>query len=1484
MSTRTDVLDDEKMSRMPDREIDKEKEEDRNSKEVGKMSEKEILSQSAKIIDDDKRDLITDSKSRCILERAEQIQREMLSECKERYAEKFSQIDLSKSNDKSVSQAAKLTIEIQRLESNIERIEKKLNPWTQKTHDVKNETREELKSRVEKDRVITSSGKIEVSPTYIDKISKSRNSSEKSAELVLDVVKYQSVTGMSLSNQAKTALSQLNVKSTDDRKVPKYELEKIVTSKHPEAIRTFYEMGLRIGNEKLRPEQLNNVCRALKEADTRDGRIEVLNRMLSGRIQNVRMTDKDIEKLARSCDSSAREKTQKLERIERTVEKQSLKSELLKEPEKTQEKIADLLVKSTEKQNYDSLREIQKESQRMLEREPEKERKPAELSQDDIRTILLGNAPENLLVASKLGIKFPDGIKLDEEKFQRTVDSFRDTKEKSDVIKLALFSQTLYSERDDSKKVVIGKDEERKTVEKLLDVKLNDRLSFKQKSTILNREMSKEEDRKDIDKKDDIRLDLRGMDAKEAAIAVSRYLGQVCARQTSTSEHGFTGFELRDNSYKRTDVLEQLREARQVIREEKIDIRSMDAKDVALRDRDFINIVNRDPQLLVDIQRLGIPITKSGYINEERLQEKIDKALEYSKMEAQSKDGLFSSNDRVAIIASSWARDNDHHVTLSNSINMNNSRDNDYVKNMAIKFASLDILLRDGEQKHRQNFTISSVRNEHNEALDRYRTTETRFSRELEVSERKIDLLKENGKLLSPHHSELKREVERMFYDEKSRTPSTYDGFDKDMVLSRNFPDYLRCIAELRRESEDKHNFNRAQEITADLYSPPEIWKDIIWKTESKIPVPIPEHISLYGGFKDSMVFLKSEKIDKLSNMMPDEREDRTPFYKPVNENGSLVNNVDITDRLVLLDACCIDIKDALTNWTYTGSNPLMIDARQEILDRSTELQDYLERLFDTRNPLDDRVDAEIVRDYFNGIKYESMTKLDSERDHDPINLSTASNAQLLDYISRVDRQPETEVYKIVETPDHDRVILTKLDEEKTREYIMEKFEGYLNTSWDNCLKMNIPSIGDYERDRQDLSQFERLQRGEGEIKFDDYYKLSVLDNSSTSQLIEPFKLDDSMSALRAASQAGMNISIGTNDRELRPSIVISADNVNKYTLATFHDIQKDGVEVDPSYIEANKIMCQYSSALSEIAKSKDSSEIMDIYRTVSSQVDFFLRSEEYLEKIYHTPNGKEIADDLERCREFFISRVEQYIDINPINIDEQYRDIEYEDVRTSSPALEIDNYPIWTATNMIEIDYERLNIVPELKDYYDGILSIEDEARNEFNTMFPGNDEFSLVYDFKSSQAVIVDSEDSSIIYATFGEDKDGNPSFIPSFDYGEEKGMLMLDFQSSLTELFERVQEYKQEFISEISDREQESQRSIVNTELYSKSVAEITRKIDERDEEIDEARDHAIEHLVLREILDEIKDPHTIATVSSLTISEDEITELLYQIATN
>ena len=444
----------------------------------------------------------------------------------------------------------------------------------------------------------------------------------------------------------------------------------------------------------------------------------------------------------------------------------------------------------------------------------------------------------------------------------------------------------------------------------------------------------------------------------------------------------------------------------------------------------------------------------------------------------------------------------------------------------------------------------------------------------------------------------------------------------------------------------------------------------------------------------------------------------------------------------------------------------------------------------------------------------------------------------------------------------------------------------------------DVPNVDIISKENEIIDRMKSV-----EVPHSDYYRIDVLDNK---QPVLTFNIEDTEKMIERSSElstAGISFRIELPTEESRFGR-IEFFNLNKYNVSSiseelydtlssarndsgisFSDIRPvDNLEV---YREANNLITQYTTALREISESTDSSRILEIYNSISQPIDYFFSSEAFLDKIYHTSVGQSVSEDLFACRDAFNSLVSQYIEINPLNYNESYNDdnyYNYVEDRNSSLHDELSELQIWTAIDMLEVDADRLEIAPELREYYEEIVKIENEIESYLIENNPDMEEYRFSFDFKTNQAVITDRDDFSVVYATFERNEEREDIFVPNFEHGEDRGMLMLDYQRDLTELYDRVDSYRERFIDDIKQKEEESQRGIVNTSLYEHSVEDILSKIDSKDIDADDARSLAREHLVLREILTELNNPHDFATINTLTIDETEVTNLLYQIATN
>ena len=337
--------------------VDKEdKKEERPVEKEDKKIEKDV---------DDKRQK---EHERCVLEAALKIQQQKDVEIRQQLGHYIQKIEHNPEKG-DVKKAAELKSQHDSLRDEIRRIQKTLNPEIDhaKKESSRYEKSKDIVERVERETIMKDKdGRIYIKPSVLEE---AKMDKEKAVQTALDIVKYQAITGSRISDDTKKDISKLEIKKLDE-KVEKFELERIASSKHPEAIRTFYEFGLRVGDERPKSMQIDNMVKIAKampkieikgkEVIDREGHRELVNKLFEGKIQNIKMDEKQVQKSA--------EKFSELGRISRDTSK---KIDDVRNPEKKEPEKDNKPVEKEEK--IKDTKEVEKDEKKEPEREEKKE-------------------------------------------------------------------------------------------------------------------------------------------------------------------------------------------------------------------------------------------------------------------------------------------------------------------------------------------------------------------------------------------------------------------------------------------------------------------------------------------------------------------------------------------------------------------------------------------------------------------------------------------------------------------------------------------------------------------------------------------------------------------------------------------------------------------------------------------------------------------------------------------------------------------------------------------------------------------------------------------------------------------------------------------------------------------------------------------------------------------------------------------------------
>lgn len=538
-------------------------------------------------------------------------------------------------------------------------------------------------------------------PDVITKTSKVKDKRASDAkEIVLEVVKYQALTGRKIDDITRQDISRFELSKRDDRNVPKRELEKIAAGKDPTAIRTFYESGLRIGKEAPKPIEVNNTVKILQNIPRTNigGRIEVVDRLLQGKISKETLNDDKIKKAAEEIGRVGQDKYERKEIVDKEIQRLDVrhaidvKYELLKNPLKTNEKVVSLLL-SNEKYNVQSLKEIVVMSKNMpldkdnrtsdrTNRKTEVQEK-YQLKDTELRQLIVGKNPEALLRENFIGlnIQMPNGYNIDFNKYKEALDTIRTTNEKDDRIKLAIVSDAFYRTTIDKKEGketiqtnIIGTYAERQQIERIKN-------SGKESIKNIDREATKEERDKALVKAERDALKKEIEERKPDKDNINNFKPPYFTRQMGDDRVakmvGNYLIELTSrDDYTRKIGSQRINEIRENINKEGLLIKDLYNYQRTVPDSAIVKISSKDPQLLLDLQKCGFLLNRNGGVNEEKLQNTINvmKALPADK-----------EVERVAVFYTSLITDKNGIINIKNPVNMMDKEKNDLVKSLAVK-------------------------------------------------------------------------------------------------------------------------------------------------------------------------------------------------------------------------------------------------------------------------------------------------------------------------------------------------------------------------------------------------------------------------------------------------------------------------------------------------------------------------------------------------------------------------------------------------------------------------------------------------------------------------------------------------------------------------------------------------------------------------------------------------------------------------------
>lgn len=1375
-------------------ERDIEKEERKLSEKVEKIPDKEIISKAKEIIDKDK---IESSQERCVLERAVKLEKEKIQDNRQEFSKVVERIENHKPQKGDVKKASKLEKEYRESRSLIENAKDKLNPERveQRESFSKYERYGDLLKRVENTQVHISSNKINAKSTALDE---ARVDNRKAVQLALDISKYQALTGRDISNITKTQISQLGIKKMDEKKVPKFELEKIATSRNPDALRTFYEMGLRVGEEKLKPEQINNACKLLNTVETKEGRIEVVDRLLSGKIQNIRM--ENVNNLARVCDEKGKDKSERKNAIDEELKKDDrlskydeLRKDLLKDPEKTNEKIVDLLMTSDKKLDIDMLKNISKDAKATH----------IEGTIDDIKNFALSKNAEYLPELKHFGVEFK-GIEIDEKKYKSAINLIDDNREKNDIIKMAIISTSLKNEKNE--RVLLGTRDEQKIEKEILSKKFD---GTDLKDAILQIREDLKSPEKNIQK-----VDISRMDSKEATKAISNYFGELCSR----------------DDYSRDQALSSLSEFKSTIKECQIDIRSLDEKDKRLKDADLIKISTKDPQLLLDIQKIGINLTRNGEINTERLQNRID------IMDAIPKEDTV---ERMAVLSTCLTKVNGNNISIKNPINLQDAEKNKEVKSLAYAITAEEKGISINRDVPK---SIKIVRKAKDDAKDMEREKQSAKTFREEISREYADGRHRDEKY---HQEKLIKSFEgiRDADDRKEKfNQEIYNimfttHFDKDLNILSNeikngdlgkiLNNDEKIIIEKLKDIPVKNNGKLENCINIRGYdskqNPTNRFIVFSALSDEKTPYRLSERTKesiqkevddLNSYLKDNSLTIKtapSQIIKDYFNGKPDSLiknetlKEEAKFLKKVGYDN--VHIIQDGEKFFARDMDDIRDKYNIINDRY--KMPIE-DIKKEI----TSLKNIHEIEKDIPKEYRKNIQGDIMDARYSTIR--NLPEIDSK--YIKLTLSNSTFEELLPYRDTFQSSglnfaysfPSDEKFGTIELTNINIYSISALPDDVYNKLEKVFNENNLTLLQENrCPESNsIPVLNDFIRQCSDLER--TLDRvAEGRVRLEIYSNMK-----------------SNIETINEKLQASLNDDLQKN--------IISKD--------TYDVINRDY----------------------ELYKEDMSSTYSGLERQYEDQQNRIIMFQEM---------QNSLNEELERNE----SSPEDYIVEDDYPIPDDYYDDE-PDYRLED-TMDINSILHWTVDIMMNFHSNRIENNPELNEYYEKIYSVEKELNDSLHSI-PDMELVQVQYDFKTNTVYARDIE--------YGDEKlyEYSPSIGPVTNYFLDKE-ITLSNTGYCEQLYDRVENIKREMLQNIDEKINDAKRDIVNSDIYSSNTDIIEHRLEnyEKDDESMYLRETAEYILILQEVEREIQEgrinERLIPTPEAeFTISEENITELLKQ----
>lgn len=688
---------------MSDRGFDRDKERDVEREEKQQRAT-EILDR----LDSDKRD--PDRKERSILSTRDiSLKREERENNREigKIASRVNMIAKEEKNPDNIreiiSKMQVLDMKNEEIRAERHRIEKAMFPQRTKENDLQKELdrlekKDDIfKARAEKNTVYREeNGNISL---FYDGRENMYDRKDIAVRAVEDLCRYKSISGEKIETETRSFIAGLELKEYG-AKIEKEKLEVIVSGKHPDAIRDVYEFGLRVGTEKIRPQQMNNMCNILRETESKEMRVMELDRMLSGRIPSSVMGKEEIGRFIKNCERDLEKKKEFHDLMDKVSRVESLQSDRFESTTRgaivlTDQSLDRMQDKYDAKQTVLDMFQVAKEydlrvtvkTQEFLQKFTKEE-----MTREDLRTVM-EKIPEYLPAVLNCGVRLPSGVTIEEDKYKEALKSCTEWVMECKEPKLAVYSVAF---RDENGKPYALGEYSQKILDSKVYVAESGSLVAKAMTiydTIIAQEMKEGRvDRREQQERME-RLSIRealdriSADSPKESVRMATYALCECAKQDAYSK----------------DILKE-------IKEKKVDFSSLSESEKLAPEKYVKAIVySNHPEVLLDVNRLGIQLHKGGTINDERMQGVVSFL---KNIEASEK----TENVRMAALQAAFA---DKNGNLKNPLNMGSKERNEEVRSLAVQMIKDDVLKKSLDTARENERLEKEFTRKENEALER---------------------------------------------------------------------------------------------------------------------------------------------------------------------------------------------------------------------------------------------------------------------------------------------------------------------------------------------------------------------------------------------------------------------------------------------------------------------------------------------------------------------------------------------------------------------------------------------------------------------------------------------------------------------------------------------------------------------------------------------------------------------------------------------